>query len=88
MLLKEVRPPFIDSLFYIAINPMKSTYTPFTSHLATKEVEIQCELDELMTVRTLQLEIQGFMESYMMPLPDNMGTETAMKLVQEEMSTA
>ena len=32
---------------------------------ATQDVEIQCELDEAMTIRTLPLEMQGFLESYM-----------------------
>ena len=38
-------------------------HTPLVS--ATQDVEIQCELDENMTIRTLPLEVQGFLESYM-----------------------
>ena len=57
-------------------NPTRNLITPYILSItsvrlqitilsATQDVEIQCELDENMTIRTLPLEVQGFLESYM-----------------------
>jgi hypothetical protein len=46
-----------------------------------KDIEIQCELDEAMTVRNLPLELQGFMESYMLVVPGPGATENSMEVV-------